>query len=99
MTPLASRLALIVVTDPDVPAGLTLVDVVRAALRGGAPAIQLRAKDAPARTTGVAFVAWMPPMPTIGMRTAAATSAIRAVPMGAPASALLAVPYTGPTPR
>jgi thiamine-phosphate pyrophosphorylase len=49
MTSLASRLALIVVTDPGVPAGLTLVEAVRAALRGGAPAIQLRAKDAPAR--------------------------------------------------
>ena len=51
MTSLASRLALIVVTDPGVPAGLTLVEAVRAALRGGAPAIQLRAKDAPARAT------------------------------------------------
>lgn len=51
MTTLASRLALIVVTDPAVPAGLTLVEAVRAALRGGAPSIQLRAKDAPARAT------------------------------------------------
>lgn len=49
MTSLAPRLALIVVTDLGVPAGLTLVEAVRAALRGGAPAIQLRAKDAPAR--------------------------------------------------
>ncbi|HEX8358757.1 MAG TPA: thiamine phosphate synthase [Longimicrobium sp.] len=45
------NLSLIVVTDPGVPAGRTLVDVVRAALRGGAPAIQLRAKDASARDT------------------------------------------------
>ncbi len=49
MTSLASRLALIVVTDPGIPAGLTLVEAVRAALRGGAPAIQLRAKDTVAR--------------------------------------------------
>lgn len=46
---LAERLRLIVVTDPDCGAGRTVVDVVRAALRGGAPAIQLRMKDAPAR--------------------------------------------------
>lgn len=43
------RLRLIVVTDPDCGAGRTVVDVVRAALRGGAPAIQLRMKDAQAR--------------------------------------------------
>ena len=43
------NLSLIVVTDPAVPAGRTLVAQVRAALRGGAPAIQLRAKDASAR--------------------------------------------------
>ncbi len=49
MTPLASRLALIVVTDPGVPAGLTLVEAARAALRGGAPSIQLRAKHTSAR--------------------------------------------------
>lgn len=46
---LSERLRLIVVTDPDCGAGRTLVDVVRAALRGGAPAIQLRMKDGPAR--------------------------------------------------
>ncbi|HEX8394878.1 MAG TPA: thiamine phosphate synthase [Longimicrobium sp.] len=44
---LAERLRLIVVTDPDC-GGRDLVDVVRAALRGGAPAIQLRIKDADA---------------------------------------------------
>ncbi|HEY0151519.1 MAG TPA: thiamine phosphate synthase [Longimicrobium sp.] len=49
MSALASRLGLIVVTDPGVPAGRTLLDVVRAALRGGAPSVQLRAKDASAR--------------------------------------------------
>lgn len=49
MTDLADRLRLIVVTDPDCGAGRTVVDVVRAALRGGAPAIQLRMKDASAR--------------------------------------------------
>lgn len=43
------RLRLIVVTDPDCGAGREVVDVVRAALRGGAPAVQLRMKDAPAR--------------------------------------------------
>lgn len=42
-------LRLIVVTDPDCGAGRNVVDVTRAALRGGAPAIQLRMKDAPAR--------------------------------------------------
>lgn len=46
---LRDRLRLIVVTDPDCGAGRTVVDVVRAALRGGAPAIQLRMKDASAR--------------------------------------------------
>ena len=45
---LAERLRLIVVTDADC-GGRDLVDVVRAALRGGAPAIQLRMKDAAAR--------------------------------------------------
>jgi thiamine-phosphate diphosphorylase len=49
MSALAARLGLIVVTDPAAPAGRTLVDVVRAALRGGAPSVQLRAKDASAR--------------------------------------------------
>ncbi|HEX6040390.1 thiamine phosphate synthase [Longimicrobium sp.] len=46
---LGERLRLIVVTDPDCGPGRGVVDVVRAALRGGAPAIQLRMKDAPAR--------------------------------------------------
>jgi thiamine-phosphate pyrophosphorylase len=46
---LARRLRLIVVTDPDCGAGRDVVEVVRAALRGGAPAIQLRMKDAAAR--------------------------------------------------
>jgi thiamine-phosphate pyrophosphorylase len=46
---LAHRLRLIVITDPDCGAGRTVVDVVRAALRGGAPAVQLRMKDGAAR--------------------------------------------------
>lgn len=46
---LRERLRLIVVTDPDCGAGRGVADVVRAALRGGAPAIQLRMKDASAR--------------------------------------------------
>jgi thiamine-phosphate pyrophosphorylase len=41
---LVDRLALVVVTDPDC-AGRDLVDVARAALRGGAGALQLRAKQ------------------------------------------------------
>ncbi|HEY7768652.1 thiamine phosphate synthase [Longimicrobium sp.] len=45
---LIDRLRLIVVTDADC-GGRDLVDVVRAALRGGAPAIQLRMKGAAAR--------------------------------------------------
>ncbi|HEX5724986.1 MAG TPA: thiamine phosphate synthase [Longimicrobiaceae bacterium] len=49
MTELASRLALVVVTDPGVPAGRTVPAVVRAALRGGAPAVQLRVKEGSAR--------------------------------------------------
>jgi thiamine-phosphate pyrophosphorylase len=48
---LAERLRLIVVTDADCGAGRDVADVVRAALRGGAPAIQLRMKDASARET------------------------------------------------
>jgi thiamine-phosphate pyrophosphorylase len=44
-----NRLRLIVVTDPDCGAGRTVAGVVRAALRGGAPAVQLRMKDASAR--------------------------------------------------
>lgn len=46
---LIERLRLIVVTDPDCGRGRDVVDVVRAALRGGAPAIQLRMKDGAAR--------------------------------------------------
>lgn len=42
-------LRLIVITDARIAAPRLVVDVVRAALRGGAPAIQLRMKDAPAR--------------------------------------------------
>jgi thiamine-phosphate pyrophosphorylase len=48
-TSLGERLRLIVVTDPDCGAGRGVADVVRAALRGGAPAIQLRMKDGSAR--------------------------------------------------
>lgn len=50
MTPstLRDRLALMVVTDPDC-GGRPLVQVVRHALAGGAPSIQLRAKEATAR--------------------------------------------------
>jgi thiamine-phosphate diphosphorylase len=46
---LRDRLALIVISDPDCGEGRDLVEVVRAALAGGAPMIQLRAKDASAR--------------------------------------------------
>lgn len=46
---LRERLRLIVVTDPDCGAGRAVVEVVRAALRGGAPAIQLRMKHGSAR--------------------------------------------------
>lgn len=46
--PLATRLRLMVVTDPEC-AGRELVDVVRAALRGGAPCIQLRLKEGSSR--------------------------------------------------
>lgn len=46
---LASRLSLIVVTDAAQTADRALVEVVRAALQGGAPSVQLRAKDASAR--------------------------------------------------
>lgn len=50
MTPaeLARRLALIVVTD-ERTGGRDVVDVVRAALRGGAPSIQMRSKASTAR--------------------------------------------------
>ncbi|HVH11645.1 MAG TPA: thiamine phosphate synthase, partial [Longimicrobium sp.] len=46
---LRDLLRLIVVTDPDCGVGRNVVDVTRAALRGGAPAIQLRMKDTSAR--------------------------------------------------
>lgn len=46
---LADRLRLIVITDPDCGRGRDLLDVVRAGLAGGAPAIQLRAKHLPTR--------------------------------------------------
>ncbi|HEX8275054.1 MAG TPA: thiamine phosphate synthase [Longimicrobiaceae bacterium] len=46
---LAGRLALTVITDPRCGEGRELLDVVRAALRGGAPCIQLRAKTETAR--------------------------------------------------
>jgi thiamine-phosphate diphosphorylase len=46
---LARRLSLIVITDPSCGEGRSIVDVVRAALRGGAPSIQLRGKDQAAR--------------------------------------------------
>lgn len=46
---LADRLSLIVITDPDCGDGRSLVEVVRAALQGGAPAIQLRDKRADGR--------------------------------------------------
>lgn len=49
MTDLSRRLRLIVVTDPECGPGRSVVDVVAAALRGGAPSIQLRMKDATAR--------------------------------------------------
>jgi len=49
VTSLADRLRLIVVTDPSCGEGREIADVVRAALRGGAPGIQLRGKDQPAR--------------------------------------------------
>lgn len=49
VVPLAHRLRLMVISDPDTGAGRGLLDIVRGALRGGAPAIQLRAKAATAR--------------------------------------------------
>ncbi|HEX8692340.1 MAG TPA: thiamine phosphate synthase [Longimicrobium sp.] len=49
MSGLADRLRLIVVTDPDCGEGRAVLEVVRAALRGGAPAIQLRGKEMAAR--------------------------------------------------
>ena len=47
--PLADRLRLIVVTDPDCGAGREVVQVARLALAAGAPALQLRWKDGSAR--------------------------------------------------
>src|SRR3954468_17419653 len=49
MIDLRSRLSLIVITDPSCGEGRSIVEVVRAALRGGASSIQLRGKDEPAR--------------------------------------------------
>lgn len=49
MSALADRLRLTVVTDPSCGEGREIVEVVRAALRGGATSIQLRGKDQPAR--------------------------------------------------
>lgn len=46
---LAERLSLIVVTDTDCGEGRELITVVRAALQGGAPAVQLRAKEQSSR--------------------------------------------------
>lgn len=46
---LADRLSLVVVTDHACGEGRTLVQVVRAALAGGAPAVQLRWKDGTGR--------------------------------------------------
>jgi thiamine-phosphate pyrophosphorylase len=46
---LAERLRLVLVTDPACGEGRTVVEVVRAALSGGTPAVQLRWKQAPAR--------------------------------------------------
>ncbi|MBV9109742.1 MAG: thiamine phosphate synthase [Gemmatimonadetes bacterium] len=45
MPPLRDRLSLIVITDPSCGEGRTILEVVRAALRGGAPSIQLRGKE------------------------------------------------------
>jgi thiamine-phosphate pyrophosphorylase len=47
--PLRERLSVIVISDPDCGEGRDLVEVVRAGLAGGAPMIQLRAKEASAR--------------------------------------------------
>jgi thiamine-phosphate pyrophosphorylase len=48
-TSLAAKLSLVVITDPSCGRGRTIVDVVRAALQGGAPAIQLRSRDQDSR--------------------------------------------------
>ena len=47
--PLAERLRLVLVTDPSAGRDRTVLDVVRAALLGGTPAVQLRWKEAGAR--------------------------------------------------
>jgi thiamine-phosphate diphosphorylase len=49
MPDLRDRLSLIVITDPGCGEGRTILDVVRGALRGGAPSIQLRGKEMAAR--------------------------------------------------
>ncbi|MFL5538558.1 MAG: thiamine phosphate synthase [Longimicrobiaceae bacterium] len=49
MSTRVNGLRLIVITDPGCGEGREIVDVVRAALRGGAPGIQLRGKEQPAR--------------------------------------------------
>lgn len=46
---LARRLRLLVIVDVDGAGGRTLLEIVRAALHGGAPTVQLRAKSATAR--------------------------------------------------
>ena len=46
---LARRLRLLVIADADAAAGRSLVEIVRAALVAGAPAVQLRAKSGTAR--------------------------------------------------
>jgi thiamine-phosphate pyrophosphorylase len=46
---LAARLRLVVLTDPNCGPNRSLLDVVRASLRGGAPAVQIRAKGGEAR--------------------------------------------------
>jgi thiamine-phosphate pyrophosphorylase len=46
---LRARIALIVITDPDCGTGRNLIEVVNAALAAGAPAIQLRDKNAGSR--------------------------------------------------
>lgn len=61
---LARRLSLVVITDPDCGAGRSIVEVVRAALQGGAPSIQLRGKEMPARAQvelARALLAWTRP--------------------------------------
>jgi thiamine-phosphate pyrophosphorylase len=49
MNGISDKLALIVITDASCGEGRSIVDVVRAALAGGARSIQLRGKDQPAR--------------------------------------------------